>query len=125
MCPYTLAPLPDRARAAPLKMIRAFPLCRATLILLLVHWCVGLPATCLYAARVGGGVVALMQAHTAAWLTATLTFGACYLGSPTLVATSAGLGGLPATSGGVPAPAPVTQHPLGVPLLPRRDGGRA
>ena len=97
----------------------------ATLILLLVHWCVGLPATYLYAARVGGGVVALMQAHTAAWLTATLTFGACYLGSPTLVATSAGLGGLPATSGGVPAPAPVTQHPLGVPLLPRRDGGRA
>jgi len=35
----------------------------ATLILLLVHWCVGLPATYLYAARVGGGVVALMQAH--------------------------------------------------------------
>ena len=97
----------------------------ATLILLLVHWCVGLPATYLYAARVGGGVVALMQAHTAAWLTASLTFGACYLGSPTLVATSAGLGGLPATAGGVPAPAPVTQHPLGVPLLPRRDGGRA
>ena len=66
-----------------------------------------------------------MQAHTAAWLTATLTFSVCYLGSSTLVSTSAGLGGLPATAGGVPAAGPVTQHPLGVPLLPRGDGGRA
>ena len=93
----------------------------ATLILLVVHWCIGLPATYLWAARVGGGVVALMQAHTVAWLAATVTFGVCYLRSSTNAGPAPG--SLPATTGDVLAAGPAT-HPLGVPLL-RRDGGPA
>ena len=89
----------------------------ATLILLVLHWCIGLPATYLWAAHVGGGVVALMQAHTVAWLAATVAFGVCYLRS----STSAGPGGVPATTGDVHATGPAT-HPLVLPLL-RGDGG--
>jgi hypothetical protein len=107
-----------------------------TYLLLVVHWCVGLPATYAWAVTReaasarddGSGVaVALMQAHTAAWLVATGCFGACYL----RLAASAWPGGVPVASpvsNAAPRPPAPAGHPLAVPLLekrPEREGPRA
>ena len=92
-----------------------------TCILLLAHGCVGLPVAWVWASAQGGSAEALMQAHTAAWLLATVAFGGCYVCLPTSVPPPSAPppdpeAASPRSSGGGGAAVP---SPLARPLLDR------
>ena len=84
-----------------------------TWILFVAHWCVGLPASWVWATYSDDGALALMQAHTVAWLATAASFWVAYLQHARSSASS--------TSVPPPPPPPSKHHgssaPLAQPLL--------